>query len=165
MFTPELLHGGLGYSDLGLFLNRFILGLFFVIYRFRWIYDPSDKECSWFSPRRRYRLMNRLCTCGYTDNAVLAGTVAMVEILAGLALMAGFLTIPAAGGIIAVMIFANCCTPKEEIPLMNPVDKIDWVACYLRLVEPLYLFMALLVVLMGPGRWSIDYALYHMVLR
>lgn len=153
-----MLTNGLGISDLALFLNRFLMGLFFVVYRFRWVFDPSlPVGQRWFSKQRRFRLINRLCTCGYSRNPVLSGTVAIVEILAGLGLMAGLLAVPSAIGILLVMIFANCCTPREEIPAMHPVDKIDVVACYLRLVEPLYLMMAVVVILVGPGKWSLDY--------
>lgn len=154
----ELMVSGLGANDLALFLNRLLLGIFFVSYRFRWVFDPSDPTGDyWFPLARRNRLVNRLCTCGYSNNPLLSATVAITEILAGLGLLVGLLSIPSAFGILAVMVFANCCTPFEEVPAMHPVDRIDIVACYLRLVEPLYLYMALVVILLGPGHWSMDY--------
>lgn len=153
---------GPGMHDVALLLTRVVMGVFFVSYRFRWVWDPSQppgqRFCSTF---RRNKLIGRMCSCGYGGNPWLAGTVAVVEILAGLGLIVGLLSIPSAFGLFLVMVFANCCTPKEEIPAMNPVDKWDYVSCYLRLVEPLYLTMAVIIVLCGPGRYSLDYLIWH----
>lgn len=159
-----MIHGaGPVAQDAALFLLRFTMGLFFVVYRFRWVWDPSDCTKQWCPPARRDRLIKRLEDCGYGYHPILAGSVAVIEILAGLGLMAGLLTIPSAVGIFVIMLFANCCTPREEIPLMRPVDKVDVVRCYLHLAEPLYAVMALSVVLMGPGRWSMDYVIWRVM--
>jgi len=152
----EALFNGFTLHDLGLFLNRVVPGVFFLSYRFRWVYDPTAPDRKLCSPTRRARLINRLSSCGLPGHPVLAATVAIGEILAGLALVVGLLAVPAAIGLVLVMVFANACTPKEEIPFMKPVDRLDYVSCYLRLVEPLYLVMCLNVVLMGPGQWSLD---------
>lgn len=150
-------------QDAALFLIRSTMGLFFLIYRFRWIWDPAAKDSQWFSQIRRSRLIKRLESCGYGSNRHLAGAVALVEILAGAALIVGLLTMPAALGIFVILIFANCCTPREEIPFMKPVDGVDVVRCYLHLAEPLYLVMAVVLLLMGPGRWSLDYVIWSMM--
>ena len=156
----EMLVTGAGALDLSFLINRVIIGIFFVSYRFRWFYDPAQPPCDrWFSAFRRTKLRTRLCTCRYP--VVMAPAVAVIEVLAGLALIVGLLTVPAAVGIVVIMIFANCCTPPEEIPAMNPVDKLDWLSCYLRLVEPLYLWMAVMVIMHGPGRYSLDYAIWE----
>ena len=151
---------GFGAGDLALLMIRVITGLFFVCYRFRWIYDPSDPDCQWFSPARKMRLINRLCSCGYGANPIVAAAVAIVEVLAGIGLVLGFLAVPSAFALVVILLFANCCLPKEEIPLMKPVDRVDVVACYLRLIEPLYLTMALAIILLGPGKWSLDYLIW-----
>lgn len=150
---------GLGFQDLGLLLIRVTTGAFFLIYRFRWVFDPSAVDKCWLSPTRHIRLRNRLCSCGYTDHPSLAAAVAVIEILGGLGLIFGLLSVLSALGLFIVLVFANLCTPKEEIPLMKPVDKVDYVRCYLHLAEPLYLAMAFLIIVAGPGKYSLDYLL------
>lgn len=149
---------GFGFEDLGLFLNRFLPGLFFVTYRFRWVYDPSSlSEKCWFSDFRRTKLRAKLAECQYGCSHHLAGTVAIVEILGGLGLMSGLLAVPSALGLFVIMCFANCCAPKTQLPAMKPIDSIDCIACYLQLPEPLYLVMVANVIILGPGKWSLDY--------
>ena len=91
---------------------------------------------------------------------VLAGTVATIEILAGLGLIVGLLAVPSALGILIIMAFANCCEPPEELREMHPVDKIEYVPDFLKLVEPLYFVLAAVILILGPGRWSFDYLLF-----
>lgn len=152
------LYTGLELQDLALFLQRVVMGVFFLSYRFRWFYDPSQPS-PWFSEYRQHKFRVRLCTCGYPRDVWMQALVATVQCMGGMALIVGLLTIPAAAGILCVMIFANCCAPKEEIAAMNPVDKVDYISCYLRLVEPLYLVLSANVLFLGPGKWSLDYIL------
>lgn len=156
---------GLGFQDATMFFIRLILGGFFVLYRFRWVYDPSATDRKWFSPSRKSRLIDRLYTCGYSANPLLAALVALGEIAAGLAVIVGFLTVPAAMVLLVILVFANCCTPREEIPLMKPVDKLDVLRCYLHLAEPLYLILAIGVIFIGPGMWSLDHWIVYPMLK
>lgn len=159
--TPELLMG-VGFHDAALLLMRVVIGAFFVLYRHRWFYDCSrPKGSRLFCVKRRSKLRARLRTCGYPRE--LAPLVATTQVLAGMGLIVGLLTVPAALAIFFVMVFANCCAPKEEIAAMKPVDKIDWWASYLRLVEPLYLTNALVVLSLGPGKYSLDYLLLEYI--
>jgi uncharacterized membrane protein YphA (DoxX/SURF4 family) len=143
------------WSDLGMFLIRLLLGGFMVLYRFRWFYDPTQPD-PWFSQHRRHMLTVRLCSCNYSHSFAMCFLVASVEILAGLALIVGLLAIPAAFGILIILSFATWCTAWENTAPQNPVDCVDVVSCYLRTIEPLYITMALAIVLMGPGQWSLD---------
>lgn len=159
MVGMNFLATGLGSYDLAALLLRVVPGVFFLLFRFRWLYDPHETE-PWFCPWRRQKLVTRLCSCGFGTSPTLAGMVALVEIAGGAALIVGFLTLPAALGILVVMGFANCCEPPEELRKMAPVDKVDWVAKFLLFCEPLYFVMMLCVLLLGPGRWSLDWLLF-----
>jgi uncharacterized membrane protein YphA (DoxX/SURF4 family) len=147
--------------DLSLLALRFVMGMFFFSYRFRWVYDPSQPIGSrWFSSYRREKLVQRLYTCGFGMHPWLAAVVAMIEVLAGLGLIIGFLAVPSALGILVIMAFANCCEPREEIREMHPVDRIEYIPDFLKLVEPIYFILAAVILVVGPGRWSLDYYLF-----
>lgn len=146
-------------SDFAFFLLRFVLGFFFVIDRFRWIYDPEPKMADhpWFNPIKHLSLERKLCSCGWGMHPTLAGFVALVEISAGLGVLFGFLTWLSAFGLLGVLLVATYCTAKEKTMRQNPVDGIDVVSCYLWNVEPLYIAIAVGIMAVGPGTWSLDY--------
>lgn len=148
---------GFQLNDLALFINRAILGIFFVLARFRWFFDPSRPDEPWMNAGRHAHLATRLCTCGYSRNSYLSGFVAIVEVSAGMALIVGLLTMPATLGLLVVLIFGTICTARGKVQEQNPVDPIDCVSCYLWRVEGVYLAMAVLILLQGPGRLSLDH--------
>lgn len=153
----EILTNGLNFPDLGLLALRVVPGVFFLTFRFRWVFDPAQ---GWFCDFRRRKLIERMCSCGYGSNAYMAALVAIIEIGAGAALIVGLLAVPAALGILVIMMFAQCCEPPEELRKMQIADKIDLVAKFLLFCEPLYFTMAAATVLMGPGRWSLDWLIF-----
>jgi uncharacterized membrane protein YphA (DoxX/SURF4 family) len=171
---------GFNSVDLALLLNRVTLGLFFVLARFRFFYDPQrggslqyvngqhpdDEPTSntrlWFNPRRLANLTRKMCHCGWRKGAAFwAWFAAIVEVFAGLALIVGLLSALAALGLFAVTAAATICTAKEKVAKQHPVDKIDCIGCYLWCAEPLYIVMALITICMGPGAWSLDYLLWR----
>lgn len=149
---------GLGYSDLGLFLNRLVLGIFFLLARFRWFWDPT-RVPEFFNPERHKHLANKLCTCGYHWHPKLSAAVATVEVFAGCALIVGLLTVPAAFGLLVILSFATYCTARAKVMAQSPVDRADCVSCYLWRVEGVYIVLAISTILMGPGKVSLDYLL------
>lgn len=155
-----LLHG-LNLTDLGLFLSRIVLGTFFLSFRFRWFYDPSRPKEPWFNSYLHAKLLDRLKTCNYCCKPCMGFAVAATECGCGLALILGVLSVPAAFGIVVVMLFATYCTAVDSVKEQCPIDRIDCLCRYLYTVEPLYLLLAVGVVLMGPGRWSLDWWLFQ----
>jgi uncharacterized membrane protein YphA (DoxX/SURF4 family) len=81
---------------------------------------------------------------------------AIVEVGGGLALIVGLLTTIAASGLLILTLRATMCTAWAKIREQNPVDSIDCVACYLWRVEGIYIALSALIVLMGPGEFSLD---------
>ena len=146
--------------DIAALASRVVLGGFFVLARFRWIYDPSRPDDLLFNVKRRGSLRRKVASCGFGCSELVSAKVALVEVFAGLALIAGLLTVPAAFGLLAVLIGATCCTAYEKTMRQNPPDAIGVVECYLWTVEPLYIVLAASVILLGPGRYSLDYLLF-----
>lgn len=138
---------------------RVTLGVFFVLARFRWFWDPSRSPSCWFNPARHQHLAQRLCTCGYGLHPFLSGLVACIEVSAGFALIFGLLSTLATMGLTGVLLFGTWCTARTKVLEQNPVDPVDCVSCYLWRVEGIYLAMAFGLLFSGPGRFSLDYAL------
>jgi uncharacterized membrane protein YphA (DoxX/SURF4 family) len=156
-------------TDLNLLAFRLLVGFFFVLYRFRWVYDPALPGAAihwsrsrtyyaptqrWFNEHRHRKLEQKLMQCGYAPQ--LAGPVAIVELLAGLALIVGLLSQLAALGLFIILIAATIKTAKEKVALQKPVDLIDHISCYLWLSEPLYIALCFAILTMGPGAYSLD---------
>lgn len=169
--------------DLVQLLLRLVLGTFFFLARFRWIYDPqrasilshvhttrepiplylSDESHpgrhtvrAWFPTFRLSHLQWKICHCGYGRHPAISAFVALVEIFGGLALIVGLLTQLAALGLLGVLCFATYCTAREKVLRQNPIDRIDVAACYLWTVEPVYIVLAVCLILGGPGLFSLD---------
>src|ERR1700692_2305274 len=148
---------GPGYHDLGLLVLRVMLGVFFVLARFRWLYDPSRPLSPWLNAGRHEHLRNKLCYCGYGSHPLLVAFVAVTEISAGCAIIVGLLTELALMGLMSVLLFATWCTAKEKVCAQNPVDKVDYVSCYLWRVEGVYIAICGVLLLNGPGLYSLDH--------
>lgn len=147
------------YYDIGTLLLRLVLGIFFVLARFRWLYDPSRPDQPWWNKARHLHMIQRLCTCGYNSHPATCAFVALVEISAGCALIIGLLTQLALLGLLSVLLFATWCTASEKVKQQKPVDDVDCVSCYLWRVEGVYIVIALVLFLSGPGRYSLDHLL------
>lgn len=145
-------------SDLALFAQRVLLGVFFLLARFRYVYAPEYAE-PWFNPNRHASLAHKLEYCGLKNAGVWAPIVAIAELAGALGCIVGLLTPLAALGLLVILVRATLCTGKEKTMRQNPIDKIDVVSCYLWTPEPVYTVMALSVMLLGAGRWSLDGAI------
>lgn len=169
MQVMQLLNGGLDLAPIALFLNRFTLGAFFILARFRFFYDPSKPGASrtfgegyrasqrWFNQARRDSLTNKMKHCGFCRlPLVWAWAAALIEVGGGIMLVLGILPVLAALGLLVLTLFATRCTWRTKVFEQNPVDTIDCAACYLWRVEGLYIMMALVVILAGPGAWTLS---------
>jgi uncharacterized membrane protein YphA (DoxX/SURF4 family) len=162
MLLREAFCGGMGSTDAASLLARLTLGTFYLLARFRSFYDPSKPPgCRLFNPDRFGSLSKKLCSCGFSSNLRLwTWVTASVEVFGGLALITGLLTTAAAVGLLILTLRATVCTAWAKISEQNPVDGIDCVACYLWRVEGVYIALALVILMLGPGRFSIDWLLW-----
>lgn len=137
-------------------LLRIVLGLFFVLARFRFFYDPSKQPCL-LNDVRHTSLTNKMQHCGWQKwPAFWAWFVACVEVFAGLGVLAGLLTTIAAFGLMVITLMGTLCTAKSKVMEQHPVDKLDYVSCYLWRVEGIYILIAAMILLGGPGAYSFD---------
>lgn len=141
--------------DLVLVVLRLMLGGFFFLARFRFIFDPSrvSGQC-WFPADREQSLRRKMCSCGWP--AWLAKPVAWAEVLFGLLLVVGLFSSLSAVVLLVILIVASICVSAQKVLEQGPVDKLDCVACYLWRVEGLYIAIAAMLALNGGGAFSVD---------
>lgn len=166
--------------DIAMLVLRLVIGTFFVLARFRWVYDPTESGfvrgaegepqriaysggTRWFNGFRRAHLEWKICHCGYGTHPMIAAAVAMTEIVGGLALIFGCLTSLAALGLLIVTGFATYCTAYDKTAKQKPVDAVDWVSCYLWNPEPHLLTGAFLICIIGPGIFSLDAVIWWLI--
>lgn len=142
--------------DLLLLAIRVLVGGFFLLYRFRWVYEPS--EGTWFCPKRHAKLESALVDCGFSP--AFAPVIAITEIAAALGLIFGLFTLVAAAGLGVIMAYGHRCVVFPGIKKMRPVDVLDVMRCWLMWPEPLYLIMCVWIVCAGAGRFSLDHILW-----
>ncbi len=145
-------------TDAASLLARIALGGFYVLARFRSFYDPSKPAgCRAFNRSRFNSLRSKLCRCGFTHHLdAWTWLAASVEVFGGLAIVIGFLTPVAAVALLLLTVRATICTAWQKVSEQNPVDRLDCVSCYLWRVEGLYIALATIVLLIGPGSYSVD---------
>jgi len=148
--------------DLFLLANRLALGGFFILARFRWVYDPS-KQDRWFNLQRHDSLCRKLDQCGFGNSWALSAVVALGEILGGASLIVGLLTVPAALGLAVVLLCAIITNSHLKVVAQGPVDRIHCVECFLWTPEGWMLLSATMLVVMGPGALSLDATLWSLL--
>ena len=154
----DVIHNGLGLTDIALFLNRVVLGAFFVLARFRFFWDPSKPHGSrWLNADRHSSLTHKMEYCGLKNKPYAwAWVVAIIEVGAGIWLILGFATAFAGLGLFLLTLRATFCTAKQKVFEQKPVDTVDICACYLWRVEGLYILAAFICVIAGPGAFALS---------
>lgn len=145
-------------NDLAALLLRLIIGIFFLLARISWLYDPSSKPR--LLPQKRHeKLRERLCTCGYVDHPCMCACVALIEIFGGAAIAIGLFTQLALMGLAAVMIFAIPCKSTEDILSGQGEGNTGYFSWFMWNIEGAYLTIIIVLLLLGPGYFSLDYLL------
>jgi uncharacterized membrane protein YphA (DoxX/SURF4 family) len=152
-----LIHG-FAFTDGIQLLARLLLGVFFILARFRFFYDPSKAIGQrWFNKERHTSLTNKMIHCGLRHKPYAwACFVAFVEVFAGLGVLFGLLTMISAFGLLVITLVGTRCTAYAKVQEQHPVDSVDVCSAYLWRVEGLYIGFALLVLFGGPGAYSLD---------
>ena len=148
MIDASLLTLGAQAPDAALTLNRVALGLFFMISGYHKLFTAS----------RHATLKGTLQEAGVPALPVMQWLVPGVEFSAGVALILGMLSALAAFGLFVICLTAISLDAIKRIQGWQPIDRADWLGDLLYLPETLYCLGLAIVMLAGPGPWSVDAA-------
>jgi putative oxidoreductase len=127
-------------------LNRVALGVFFAISGYHKLFNPS----------RHATLTRTLQDDSVHAMPIMQWLLPSVEFGGGSALIIGLLTVLAAFGLFVVCAGAIALDAVKRIRAWQPVDRADWLGDLLYLPESLYCIGLTVVMLAGPGPWSLD---------
>jgi len=150
MIDASLLTLGAQAPDAALTLNRVALGLFFMISGYHKLFTAS----------RHATLKGTLQESGVPALPVMQWFVPGVEFSAGCALILGMLSALAAFGMFVICLTAIALDAIKRIQAWRPIDRADWLGDLLYLPETLYCIGLAIVMLAGPGPWSVDAAIH-----
>ena len=146
MIDASLLTLGAQAPDAALTLNRVALGLFFTISGYHKLFTAS----------RHATLKGTLQESGVPALPVMQWFVPGVEFSAGCALIVGLLSVFAAFGLFIICLVAFKLDAIKRIETWQPLNRADWIGDVLYLPEALYCIGLAVVMLGGPGPWSLD---------
>jgi uncharacterized membrane protein YphA (DoxX/SURF4 family) len=132
--------------EAALTLNRVALGTFFAISGYHKLFNAS----------RHATLTQTLQEDGVHGVPIMRWLLPSAEFSGGWALILGFLSVPAAFGLFVISAGALALDAVKRIRSWQPLDRTDWVGDLLYVPEALYCIGLTVVILAGPGRWSLD---------
>ena len=132
--------------DAALTLNRVALGTFFAISGYHKLFNAS----------RHATLTGTLQDDGVRDLPIMQWLVPGVEFSGGCALILGLLSVLAAFGLFVISAGALVLDAVKRIRAWQPIDRADWLGDLLYVPEALYCIGLTVVMLAGPGPWSLD---------
>ena len=140
-----MLTHGVGFGDAALLVIRLGVGGFFII-------SGSHKL---FNKVRRESLRETFAADGVKFRPMMV-VVPLGELLGGLGVAFGALTVFAALGLVMLCLGASRLDGLKRISAMQPLDRADRVGDVLYLPEVLYVLCLLALISFGPGAWSLD---------
>ena len=136
-------------------LNRVAIGTFFAISGYNKLFSAS----------RHAMLVRTLQDSGVPAVPIMQWLVPVVEFSAGCALIIGLLSALAAFGLFVVTFVAVALDGIKRIPAWMPTNRADWLGDFLYLPESLYCLGLAVVMLGGPGPWSLDAVIVTLLAR
>jgi uncharacterized membrane protein YphA (DoxX/SURF4 family) len=127
-------------------LNRVVLGAFFAISGYHKLLNPARHEI----------LTRTLQDDGVHAVRVMQWLLPGAEFSGGCALLIGFLSVVAAFGLFVICIGALALDAVKRISAWQPINRADWLGDLLYVPEGLYCIGLTVVMLAGPGPWSVD---------
>src|ERR1700691_1285729 len=132
--------------DAALALNRVALGAFFAISGYHKLFSAS----------RHAALTRTLQDDGVHAVPIMQWLLPSVEFGGGCALIIGLLSVLAAFGLFVISAGAFAFHAVKRIRAWQPIDRADWLGDLLYVPEALYCIGLTVVMLAGPGPWSLD---------
>src|SRR5580692_6291424 len=127
-------------------VNRVALGTFFVISGYHKLFNAS----------RHAALTRTLQDDGVHDLPVMRWLLPSAEFAGGWALILGLFSVLAALGLFVICFGAIALDAVKRIRAWQPLDRADWLGDLLYIPEALYCIGLTVVMLSGPGPWSLD---------
>jgi putative oxidoreductase len=127
-------------------LNRVALGVFFAISGYHKLFNAS----------RHAALTRTLQDDGVHDVPLMRWLLPSAEFAGGSALIMGLLSVLAAFGLFVICVGAIALDAVKRITAWQPLDRADWLGDLLYIPESLYCIGLTVVMLAGPGPWSLD---------
>jgi putative oxidoreductase len=127
-------------------LNRVALGAFFAISGYHKLFNAS----------RHATLTRTLQDDGVHAVPIMQWLLPSVEFGGGCALIIGLLSVLAAFGLFVISAGAFAFDAVKRIRAWQPIDRADWLGDLLYVPEALYCIGLTVVMLAGPGPWSLD---------
>lgn len=149
VFDTSLITQGAHATGAALTLNRVAVGVFFAISGYHKLFNTS----------RHATLRLTLQDDGVHAVPVMQWLIPSAEFGGGCALIVGFLSVFAALGLFAICAGALGLDALKRVRAWKPIDRADWLGDVLYLPEALYSIALAIVMLAGPGPWSLDAAL------
>jgi uncharacterized membrane protein YphA (DoxX/SURF4 family) len=132
--------------DAALTLNRVALGAFFAISGYHKLFNAS----------RHATLLRTLQDDGVHAAPIMQWLLPSMEFGGGCALIVGLLSVLAAFGLFVICVGAIALDAVKRIQAWRPIDRADWLGDLLYIPESLYCIGLAVVMLGGPGPWSLD---------
>jgi len=127
-------------------LNRIALGVFFAISGYHKLFNVS----------RHATLTRTLKDDGVHEVPIMRWLLPSAEFSGGWALILGLLSVLAAFGLFVICAGALALDAVKRIRAWQPIDRADWLGDLLYVPEALYCIGLTVVMLAGPGPWSLD---------
>jgi uncharacterized membrane protein YphA (DoxX/SURF4 family) len=127
-------------------LNRVALGTFLAISGYNKLFNTT----------RHATLTHTLQDDGVRAVPIMQWLVPGIEFSGGCALVVGLLSALAALGLFVISLVALALDGRKRVATWQPLNRVDWVGNLLYLPEALYCIGLGVVMLAGPGPWSLD---------
>jgi uncharacterized membrane protein YphA (DoxX/SURF4 family) len=134
-------------------LNRVALGMFFAISGYHKLFNPS----------RHATLTQTLQDDGVRAVPIMQWLLPGIEFSGGWALIIGLLSALAAFGLFLICAGAVVLDAIKRVDAWQPIDRADWLGDLLYLPEALYCIGLVVVMLGGPGPWSLDAKIFTLL--
>jgi uncharacterized membrane protein YphA (DoxX/SURF4 family) len=129
-----------------LMINRVALGMFFAISGYHKLFNAS----------RHATLLRTIREDGVHGLALMQWLLPGAEFAGGTALIVGLLSVLAAFGLFVICFGALVLDAFKRVRAWQPLDRADWLGDLLYVPETLYCVGLTVVMLGGPGSWSVD---------
>jgi uncharacterized membrane protein YphA (DoxX/SURF4 family) len=149
MHVYLLITQGADAPNAALTLNRVALGAFFAISGYHKLFNAS----------RHATLTLTLEDDGVHAVPIMRWLLPGGEFTGGLALILGLLSVLAAFGLFVICAGALALDAIKRVRAWRPIDRADWLGDLLYVPESLYCIGLTVVMLAGPGPWSLDAAI------